>query len=292
MRSQAIMIQSQQEEPVASWLKAEPKSVSIQGASLICRIAEKGATDLTEAIDRGMHEAYLQLRTEYDLVGFVRKFGPVSRSADGRGIVSASINDFWIEHARLMALVRLKESFIGGHNVHSAIETFLEAQGALLKNRKTGNSLVIAPVDPEDNDRGWLEVDPVKEWLKRAHFEKALEYAGRLIWFYFNPQEPWQMLNPVAKNGKGTLQSIVQAPETIHDLVAFLIWLSEWNNQPIQTCRAFGCQNIFRCDSRHVRYYCSTKCQHRETVARSRQKRKKDRRKANAKSKAKRSQAR
>jgi hypothetical protein len=262
--------------PISSWPKAT--NVRIEGNWLKYSIDQGRKTRFEQAYSDGAHEEFLQCKTDNDLCVFVRHRGPITKAEQ------YPLSLLRAKHQEMNALVVLKNTSKAKRGLPQALQGFLTAWkqgwdesetyfGLRELNNLVGDTWGMLPAPPEiDDDWPWTD-ETVKtfgtpfEWCATADYMHQLQYAGRLLSKFLNPNHPWLVLVPDTKSGRMMTQ---YSFSSLLEAIRWMVWQSEATKHPMKTCPV--CGTPFRQEHEREKIYCSYKCQHRVAMRRNRAK--------------------
>lgn len=234
--------------------------ISISGRSIRCDLDYQAAYDLLTAYRKAPHALFLNMKTDADLVDFLKRFGPLYLDRqDGSPVGSADV--YWKFQQWLKRLLQLIAALKKNRGVRMNLLTFLEAD-----------------IEWHRVNRGYRLRAPATLALARL---TATRYAGQTAsmsqWLETAP-------DPAIREGaattirmsicfEGRLQVVLgrhraelfAAPtfRSLGDALEWMCWRDEQRERPMFFCIECG-KAVFP-DTAHERKYCGPKCAHRAT---------------------------
>jgi hypothetical protein len=237
---------------------------------------------------RRPHVEFLNLRTENELLGFVKRWGPLAVSDDevAEGHASQPIDGFWRYRYRLETLVNLLAAVHQGRNERSALAEFLQQrreQLVLLVNfharRKNWKNPRYSAFFRwlEDFAHAFWQIPELAQWAANQPSFQAGSPRGEVVGLLADVPLPYirelvtlcvahavppliGVLELRRMRGKGETYPRFRADD-LAEAMQCMIVIDEWSHHPVQLCAY--CDRVFRPETNHERQYCSGKCARR-----------------------------
>jgi len=262
--------------PLNIWQRAT--KVGIDGKWLTCDLAHGGAYNLMEAYQRSPHIAFMNIKSEDQLVVFIRTWGPLSVPDNSpKGTSQMLVSDYWNCRDHLNTTAGLLRAFHQRGEERKALAEFLAAQ--IQQNPSSVppveqlKALMLLQDDPVARNLaetcgpdGVLTGEILLTWNQRTDsshrhrliailIESAFQATARIV-------AHWQTRAPR-----------LEAVWDLTNLAEALTWmvyqdvLAGHVPQPCPECLA-----VFRPPFRHHRKFCSYACAHRVAARKWRRK--------------------
>jgi len=207
-----------------------------------------------------LHLRFLSLKTDEELVGFTRAWGPLMptdvwrRGNEFGGKTHRSW--YWTFQAALKAELELVQSFRSDdeEKLKAALLKHIAAEDGYLStitsrtNSRTARELSrVFALNPDRNPQEWVPIAKMSRLREVAAWsigEFFLTFALSATWRRGKPEIAWEPY-------------IV----TLEDAIRWHFWSSLTGQRPLTMCEE--CQTVFQPDSAHPRKFCSYLCAHR-----------------------------
>ena len=235
-------------------------SVGLQGENLVYTVDWQRSYDLADNRPQ-LHVRFLNLKTDRDLVGFVRAWGPLWQEVPtNRGETEISVvrSPYWAFQKRLKAGLGLVQNarFGDGAGLKAAILEYVAADDEYHEQshaRKPGEAGMTAEMLSVLHT-GNFDRHP-KEWIPDAPLSLLRRVATECV----GGSQSF-MLHAAWKDGR-----LDHSWEPAHSTLGQAIELNLWNSltgvRPVTICDE--CRTVFLPDSAHPRKFCSHRCAHR-----------------------------
>jgi hypothetical protein len=231
-------------------------SVELQGEYLVCVLDSERRYDLAD--NRAQrHVRFLNLKTDEDLVGFVRAWGPLwlgGSDQEPNGKIPRSW--CWAFQAKLIAEVGLVQSFKSRDKaaLKDALSKYVAAKDGwrdakVPRTTAFTESVYSRLITSDDGVQS-------EEWIPKAGLSALREAAAKCVSTFgldFTLRAMWT-------DGKPQLEWKPRI-QTLADAIQWQLWNSFTGARPLTICEE--CQRAFLPDDAHARKFCSHKCGHR-----------------------------
>jgi hypothetical protein len=215
----------------------------------------------TEAYRYDLHIQFANARTDQELIGFLRAWGPLwlSDAQKEESMASYPISRVRAFQRWLKAVMGLLAAFKSAHDERIALREFLEAE-----REKEDNSPAPA-------------AEPISWMILKSRFEIA---AAVPDWVSALPLEELRIatdlilrlvvLLPITgefvfrrRHNRGEIEAR-WAISDLEEALSWMVWYDEFTRHPLICCQE--CRKVFRGTTAHARKYCSQECAHRATA--------------------------
>lgn len=228
------------------------QTVSVVENRLDCVIDFERAYNLTDAYRYEPHTRFLNLKTQEDLVSFVRTWGPLYWvHHEGRTEPVSDINAYWKFQRWFVGLVKLVQMF---EQPRSGLESLRESLREFLSAEKDWHGDALGAEIRSDSFR--LPRDPEK-WMPNDDEPLIRQFVALCI--------------KSSLHISVTLQTTVRkrhcevraGPEvhTLQDAIQWMYWQDVFLRRPLLCCPE--CRTFFLPTTAHARKFCSFECAHR-----------------------------
>jgi hypothetical protein len=231
----------------------------------VCTLACENKYDLTTAYPYSPHVEFLNLKTDNDLKGFVKWWGPLTLSGKpGDPESSGDKRDYWNFQGELRALYDLTKAF------RSQRKTAL--QNAILEFVAADDKVAVAIAAPVPGyvasslSARFLPADlrecHPRDWVPHCDMAGLRRVAKWCI-------EDSSVTLRLAATWKPGPPKIGWKPdvETLQDAIRWMFWQDSAGGRQLMFCQ--DCQTAFLPESAHARKFCSQACAHRSAVRES-----------------------
>lgn len=243
------------------WLR--PSEVAIRSGVLRCVVGDR-LYDLQESYAKSPHAQFLNVRTDADVVSFVKAWGPLYLSGDQRraGIAEYPLAHFYAERRWLGALHGLIRSVENEPEQQGSLREFIEAA----EEHDRCSSLHDPTTEPFPlvQLRDAFRVSgSLLEWaaqLNRSEVESAIKY---IVEAYSPTLAPFLGLRVVRAGRKMRLESGWNLND-LETALRWMVWYDVYSKDPLYQCQE--CRRFFKSESKHKRKFCDDpKCAKRAT---------------------------
>jgi CGNR zinc finger protein len=264
------------------------KSVEVKGTRLRCLLDSQRAYDMTMAYRYRPHVDFLNLKTDRDLAGFVRRWGPLWVPFNSP--VSEVVHDkreYWAIQRQLKALLNLsgalnsKDAPALGAAILEYVNVHDKKESPAIKRkpRRWGfPALSLSLVHTLSHKHDFFANDTAleralkhpREWVPKIPLSELRSVAAQCI---ESSLAATSQLSVTWRNGRA---EVGWKPDALNlqDALRWMLWHDLAGSRPLASC--LGCGTAFLPDSEHARKFCSPECAHRVAV---REWRKRERRK-------------
>jgi hypothetical protein len=230
-------------------------SVELQDEYLVCVLDWRRKYDLAD-IRAQRHLRFLNLKTDEDLVEFVRAWGPLWLAEfEGKPLGSLPRSWYWTFRERLRAQLRLIHSLKSDDKarLRTALLDYIVA--------KDGGSSTVKPTTFTASTLGSIfasgpEVRP-EDWIPAASVARLRQAASWCVSTFCRLES---MLCTAWPKGKPEFVWMPQV-RSLADAIEWDLSNSIAGARPLVICE--DCRTVFQPDSAHPRKFCSELCAHR-----------------------------
>ena len=208
------------------------------------------------------HVRFLNLRTDDDLVGFTRVWGPLMtedvwrRGNEFGGKTRRSL--YWAFQAALKAQLELDQGFRfrDKEGLETALLKYITAADGWAS---TSARRKVAPKARELSRLYTGQDRNPQDWIPKANISRLREVAAWCLGYFsleFRLSATWQ-------DGKPQIAWEPYIP-TLAQAIQWEVWNSLTGARPLTICEE--CRTVFAPDSAHPRKFCSYPCAHRVAI--------------------------
>jgi hypothetical protein len=224
------------------------KRVSLDGENLRWEMDLGRSYDVLGAYQSGPHREFIQARTDADLRGFVRRWGPLFATVkDPSGCDSIQ----WYRQQR--------DQFSAFAGLLEAIEENSKRRGALSAVLSVYDHCVAEPRFFFYADRLFRGIPRNRDtWCTQASQDDIDQLCIHLVNEFPYSSEPCFR---VQKRRKGEIVTVSLFMNSLFEGLLWMLWLDIFLNRPIRFC--FECGALIECRTKHKRRYCdnpATRC--------------------------------
>jgi hypothetical protein len=247
-----------------AWIRC--RRVEIQGTDLRSELALDRPYDLAGSYQRGPHIQLMNCRSDKEISGFVRAWGPLYLRCGQEcneyqmGFAVRSLEEYRAHSRWLRAVKRLLDAARGMCDERESLLEFLMAELAMdqVSPIHRSGSVPFSHLALQLRYCPQVDLIPWVETCDRLLLKHLLAWCIQA-----HIRAPAPGLRVYAQSDK--LKVVPSYKLTsLWDALTWMIWFDEWNACPSLACRA--CNNVFRPLTLHKRKYCSPTCAHRVAV--------------------------